>query len=247
MRKALLDARETAGHAVWQSGTIDIDLKTGFAMKIHDKLPQAPLSPIYLSLRPDGVKGGKLQPEHLDKIGSAMSLMTIQQGGLFKKDTYTWVAGIPAAGEPILDAMIRTIGSRRSKRIRSFKLRKEESVNGHRIAGIHPDDDGLVPAGENDSHILVDDLMSNMETKLEAVQAVKDYGAGINCILLFLDRSVQGIPKLSSSYSIRTLAVWEFNQLLEFGLAHGYIKRTVYEQIIEYPKQLEKYKAQHAA
>jgi len=65
--------------------------------------------------------------------------------------------------------------------------------------------------------------------------------------LLFLDRSVQGIPKLSSSYSIRTLAVWEFNQLLEFGLAHGYIKRTVYEQIIEYPKQLEKYKAQHAA
>jgi len=246
MRKELFEAREVAGHAVWQSGTIGIDLHEGFAMKIHDKLPDAPRSPIYLSLRPDGVKGGKLQPGHLDKIGFAMSLMAIQQGGLFKLGTQTWVAGIPAAGEPILEAMIRATGPRRSKRILSFKLKKEEDANGRRIAGIHTDYDGIVPNDEHDELVLVDDLMSNMETKVEAVSAVQRYGANVSTILLFLDRSVRGIDKLRTNYGIRTLAVWEFNQLLEFGLGNGYLTRTVYEKIIEYPIQLETYKDQQA-
>ena len=41
MRKELAKARDAAGHAVWQSGTIGIDLNEGFLMKIHDNLPKS--------------------------------------------------------------------------------------------------------------------------------------------------------------------------------------------------------------
>lgn len=246
MRKEMLAAKEAAGHAVWQSGTIGIDFANGYVMKVHEKYPEAPLSPIYISLRPDGVKSGKLLPEHLEKMGYAMSLMAIQQGGLFKHGTHTWIAGIPAAGEPILNAIRATIGPRRQKRLLEFKLEKVEDDHGRRIAGIHPDYQGTVPCEEGDSLTLVDDLMTNLATKQEAIEAIHRHGASVGTLLLFLDRSINGRVMLQSQ-GVRALSVWTFDQLMEFGLANQYLDRKTYEAIIGYPTELEKYIQAQAA
>lgn len=250
MRKNLLRAREAAAQAVWNSGTISIRPEKGHKLKIHETYPNAPRSPIYVSLRPAGVKDGKLSADDLNKIGYAMAMMAVSNG-LFQLGEKTWVAGIPAAGEPIVDAIWNNVGEQRAKRMSRFRLLKEETDKGRRIAGVHPDyDDSLPTQGDSEyipRHVLVDDLMSNALTKLEAITAVNDIGASVSTLLLFLDRSDGGAEMLSKRYCVRTFALWTYGELLEFGLAHRHIDRRTFEQIIEYPQQLQSYIADQAA
>lgn len=236
MLQSLIDAREAAGHAVWQSGTIGIDLKNGFRMKIHDKYPDAPTSPIYVSLRPRGVKGGQLEAEHLSRIGNAMARLAIANG-VFSRPR--WIGGIPAAGEPVLDAIFEVLESERKHQLRRFFLCKEENEIGRRIAGLNYQHN--VPIDTTDPVVLVDDLMTNLTTKREALVALSAVDIPVDTLLLFLDRSSGGAAKLANEDDVVTHAVWQFDQFLEFGLAYGYLSRTQFDQVITYPETLTEY------
>jgi len=235
MHQRFFDARDAAAHAVWRSETIAVDLVNGFKMKIHDTYPYAPPSPIYVSLRPDGVKGGKLKAEHLASIGEAMARCAIKNG-VFSRPR--WISGIPAAGEPVLDAMFGALETDRQQHLRRFFLRKEEDAIGRRIAGLNYRHD--VPTDSTDPIVLVDDLMTNLLTKQEAIAALSRVDIPVDTLLLFLDRSSGGAAKLASD-GVMTHAVWQFDQFLEFGLAYGYLTRKQYEQIITYPETLTAY------
>lgn len=236
MLQSLIDAREAAAHAVWQSGTIGIDLENGFRMKIHDKYPDAPPSPIYVSLRPRGVKGGQLEAEHLTCIGDAMAQFAITNGVLSQP---RWIGGIPAAGEPILDAIFEVLESERRHQLRRFFLCKEENEIGRRIAGLNYQHN--IPTDTTNPVVLVDDLMTNLATKQEAIAALSAASIPVDTLLLFLDRSSGGAAKLANEDDVVTHAVWQFDQFLEFGLAYGYLSRTQFDQVITYPETLAEY------
>lgn len=230
MHQSLIDAREAAAHAVWQSGTIRIDLKNGFRMKIHDTHPHAPPSPIYVSLRPRGVKDGQIEDEHFALIGQAIARFAIANGAFSRP---RWIGGIPAAGEPVLDALLAALTSERRRQLRRFFMRKEETEIGRRIAGLQYRHD--VPTDSTDPVVLVDDLMTNLTTKQEAIAALSRVDIPVDTLLLFLDRSGGGATRLARD-GVVTHAVWRFDQFLEFGLA-----RTQFDRIITYPEDLAAY------
>lgn len=238
--------RDAAAIAVWESGAVAIaeDLEKGaFKLQVHRDFPDAPLSPVYLSLRPKGIKTGMLLPEHFMTIGRAMAAYA-QGLGLF--DQMRYVAGIPAAGEPFVDYMSSYLDEQ-TAHLRRFKLTKE--VDGDQTHIAPPIDIGETrPEAEMQTVLLVDDLVTGAGTKLQAVNAVKYFGARVTDLLVFVDRSGgQAAPALAE-VGVRFHAVWDFNHLLEFWAGKGYfgpkdqIDATL-GAISAYPAKLAAYKA----
>src|SRR5690349_8933839 len=70
---------------------IDFAQEDEFALKLHERKPDAPLSPVYINLR-------NLPPEVLDQVGVVMTEMTEDE------EQPNFCAGIPEAGMPLVAA-----------------------------------------------------------------------------------------------------------------------------------------------
>lgn len=74
-------------------------------MKLHEKNPDAPLSPFFLNLRSgDNPKPGPLASVDFDLIARALWEKTTEEGLSFQA-----IVGIPNAGDPIIEAIERLV------------------------------------------------------------------------------------------------------------------------------------------
>lgn len=242
-------AMDAAAKAIWDSGSIKIadDLENGtFPLQIHRKAhPNAPLSPIYLSLRPEGVKDGGLTPCDFACIGQAMILYA-NHCALF--DTPRYVAGIPAAGEPFLAAIQDQLDHPLSI-LRPLKLQKIGTGDEASITG--PKDASKFDPELGQNVLLVDDLVTAAGTKLQAIEAIRDLGGTVTDLLVFLDRSGGAAAAALDKVGVRLHAVWDFDELLEFwygatGLKRQKMSRCQFEAIAAYPKKLRAYIKAHS-
>lgn len=230
--RTFLEARIEAAHAIFKSGTVKVDLEKGFALKIHDKYPEAPLSPIYVSLRPQGTKGGKLSAKDMAAIGKSMSLYALDKGLI---ESNPFISGIPAAGEPIVDAMQSLRFMFLTKRIR---LIKETSGDKRHISDVEQESQPLLV--NEKGVLLIDDLVTKAETKLEAIAAIERYNAKVSDLLVFLDRSTDASAILAEQ-GVKLHSIWTFSDLLLFARNCGYIRRVEYDAIASYPETLSTY------
>lgn len=225
--------RQEAAVAVFESGTVRIDLKKGFKIKVHDKYPKAPQSPFYASLRPNGVKDGKLLPGDFLKMGRALAAKA-RQSNLIRKRA---VVGIPAAGEPLASAFISCLNTSEAGQLSRKRLIKITHSDGTReISGFQGD----VQAEEINDMLVIDDLMTQAETKLETNTQIRNAGGTMTDLLLFMSRSQNGAAELAK-IGITTHVVWEFEELMEFWLGKAYITRHEYDVIMDYPNVLQSY------
>ncbi len=230
-------ARNAAAQAIFKSGTVKVDLENGFVLRVHDKYPDAPRSPIYLSLRPKNVKDGRLSLSDFLYLGISLS-MKVQLENLLEDKT--WIAGIPAAGDPLVDALqicnndlptrlllqkIEVPGQQKS-----FAL-KEQSINGTTKHG--------------DKVLLIDDLVTEAGTTLKAIETIRSTGAEVTDLLVFLDRSYDA-EDLLLRHGVKLHAVWQFDDLMDFALFNHYLNRTQCDTIAEYPHKLRRYMQQTA-
>lgn len=235
--KQFLAAREEAAKAIFESGTVKVDLENGFALKIHERYPEAPRSPIYLSLRPEGVKDGKLSAKDFDLIGIALrDMIELEQ----MHTSNTWIAGIPAAGDPILDAVARNC----TKLPPRLKLQKIETYGGRKIAAINENDICHGPKN-GDTVLLVDDLVTGADTKFEAIEVIRATGADVTDLPVFLDRSYDAKDRLYEN-GVKLHAVWHFDDLIDFALIKRYLNRRQCDVIAGYPDELRRYIKAHA-
>ncbi|MEK7462682.1 MAG: hypothetical protein AAB618_03855 [Patescibacteria group bacterium] len=220
----------TVAKVLFESGAVQIDTKVGFRLKAHDRFPDAPLSPIYLSIRPKGIKDGTLEPHHFTCLGNALAQYTKEQ-----KVFADWICGIPAAGEPIAEALMRA-GSGPLQLSRETKLLKGLVSGRRRIIGVIPGNNGVIPHKEQ-TVLLVDDLVTNADSKLEAAAAFWGIDCCVDTLLVLIDRSSNARQKLARS-GIKLHALLTFTQLLDYGRAEGAISDLDYEVITAYPKKL---------
>src|SRR3989339_800044 len=77
-----------------------------FKLKLHEKNPDAPLSPFYINLRTkdNPTNPGPLTEEDCDLIATAL-LVIVRQNGL----KFQAVAPIPHAADPIIEALERIV------------------------------------------------------------------------------------------------------------------------------------------
>lgn len=154
----------------------------GFRLKLHERNLQAPLSPYFLNLRvPEN--GGPLTQEIVDEIGRMFY-------GFARMDTlrFDHVVGIPRAGEPFAVAFSRAPSS--GAPIPLLRMGKEGGASGRRVKGVF----GEFSAG--DSVLILDDLITQADTKVEAIREAQNVGLIPENLIVLVDREQGGVAEL---------------------------------------------------
>ncbi len=192
-----------------------------FRLKLHEIQPDAPLSPIYLNLRtPDNPKPGPLTPELIEQIADLLYGMIHLNKGL----DFRYVAGIPNAGEPLADALMKRLVS--WSPVNQIRLYKEESADLRRIAGLlegNWDLPGKV--------LLVDDLITQADSKIEAVSILELAGMEVRDLLVLVDREQGGSEWLTDEEGIRVISAFTLSQLLDHYIETGKIDREKADEV----------------
>lgn len=174
----------------------------GFLLKAHESNPNLPLSPFYLNLRtPENLKPGPLTQEFVDLAAKAMKTL-IEQFGV----EYQYVVGIPNAGDPFA-------ASAAWDQTKVLHLGKLVAEGGRKILGLN--DEGLIRA-KGQRCLLVDDLISQAVTKIEAVDALRKDGALVTDLVVLVDREQGGVAELANHSGVVTHSVLQISQLLKF-------------------------------
>lgn len=193
----------------------------GFRLKLHEKDPNAPLSPFYLNLRtPDNPKSGPLTPELVQAVGAAMC-QVVEEAAV----PYDAIAGIPRAGEPFAAAVHASVVA---ETLPLLHFEKIEEGGTRRIGRL------ILPEEcRARSLLLVDDLVTGADTKREAVQSAIAEGLRAYHIVVLLDRQQGGSADLLkegvrvwSCFTIRDL-LWLYVETEKITHA-DYVECTTY-------------------
>ncbi len=194
-----------------------------FKLKLHETQPDAPLSPIYLNLRTrDNPKPGPLTDEALELIGRAMADVIEYTPRLH----FDYLAGIPNAGDPFADVVTKALGKNAKPQLR---LGKVETDGKRRIVA-----EGQ--AGTPGKIVLLtDDLITQADSKFEAIGAVMSLEMLVRDILVLVDRQQGGAEQLLAAGYYLT-AVLTLEGLLNHYTDTGRIDWEKRMEVIEYIK-----------
>jgi orotate phosphoribosyltransferase len=179
------------------------ELAEGYKLKKHEKHPDAPRSPIYLNLRTDQhpTNPGPLTPYAMQLIGEIMY-------GALKDVHFDHYVGIPEAGEPFADEIEKTYKGWATPPSR-LRLRKEQLPDGTRKIT----DEVIGDYAPGDVVLVIDDLITQADSKLEAIAALESQGLVVYHVLVLVDRQEGGAEQLAEKdYTL--LRVFSLNGLL---------------------------------
>lgn len=186
-----------------------------FKLKLHEKKPDAPLSPIYITLRkpPDG----PLTDEDIEAIGQ--ELFAIVQK---RKILFDLVAGIPRAGEPLAEVVSRFSGRpliKLGKKIEGGTRKIDSVVGGEYQPG------QLV--------LLVDDLITQADTKKEAIEVCENVQLVVAGVVVLVDREQGGTEELGKAGYILH-AAFPLSVLLDYYVRVGRIDQAKRNEVMAY-------------
>lgn len=229
MKKTYASARKELAIAYMKDGAIltrDSDhplVKTrrnerGFVLKLHEKNPDAPLSPIYLNLRtPTNPKPGPLTPETIKLGGYCMYTLA-----RLHHVEYDAVIGVPRAGDPYAESFAE------QAQVPCYFLDKDESSERRRVVLR-----GGLPSSVKRA-LLVDDLITEADSKIEAVEAIRD-DTTVHDVVVSVDREQGGGAQLRK-VGCSLHANFTLSELLQTYVALGMIKRELQVEILNYLK-----------
>lgn len=154
-----------------------------FAIKAHEKNPDAPLSPIYVNLR-------NLPESLIDKIAEAMKDLNISAN---------FVTGIPTTAI----SFAQSYAQKTDIPFVDIIAKSGTSTNRKLVAK-----EGA-PEGKGKSILIIDDVISQGNSKFEVLKVVKELGYKIAGFIVLIDRAQGGSQKLADMniplYSVFTL------------------------------------------
>ncbi len=184
-----------------------------FKLKLHEKNPTAPLSPVYLNIRD--------LPDWLYALaGDILHDLVVQE----EIGNFDYVIGIPKAGEPIGKAFAKAIGKPH------LRIQKVENEEGRHITSTILD-----PFEKGKKVVLVDDLITKADTKREAIKSVEENGLEVVATLVLYDREQGGLKELNNE-GRKVYAVAKISEALEFFVSKGKIDFAKVQEIVDYIK-----------
>mgnify|MGYP003392543812 CR=1 FL=1 len=197
----------------------------GFRLKLHEKQPDAPLSPFYLNLRtPENPKPGPLTSEIVTTIGRAF-YQRVKQEGIY----YHRVAGVPRAGDPLAEAFVLAEAEDSGRpRENPIMLGKEDGAEARHVTRIVA---GNVQ--RDDTVILVDDLITQADSKIEAIEVLTAADLVVKDVLVLVDRQQGGRQQLDER-DIQLFALFTITELLDYYAEAGHIPATTRDDIMAY-------------
>jgi len=212
MKQWLTDSQGQLADVIYDRGAIKFG---AFKLKLHEKNPDAPLSPIYITLRrpPDG----PLRDEDIEAIGQELYALVTK-----KKVLFDFVAGIPRAGEPIAEVVSRL--SRRPL----LKL-------GKKIEGDNRKIDSIISGEYRPGQLvlLVDDLITQADTKKEAIGVCENADLVVAGVVVLVDREQGGSEDLrNAGYVLH--ATFPLSMLLDYYVRVGRIDQAKRDEVMAY-------------
>lgn len=225
----LTESQERLVDKLWNIGAVKFDFDTGYRLKMHDDHPERPLSPIYLNLRTDKhpvpEKRGPLDDETMLMIGDEFGTLLDQWEWNF--DLYV---DIPDAGAPFgdqIESMLTWLTSPAKSRLRLVKIYRDDDTR--LISHI---DEGC--EYELDQEVLVvDDLLTGADTKLEAAKVLRAAGLNVWLILVLIDRCQGGMLELNRQ-GLDTVAVMTLPDMLQYYVRTRRITREHEQDVLDY-------------
>lgn len=213
------------GRRLMDIGAVKIDTKQGFRLKLHETKPDAPLSPYYFNLRIPENKGGPLTYGDVDSIGRLFHRALTRAEVRFDA-----LCGVPRAGEPfakvLQDLFYHSAGNVSYPLI---TLDKIEGERGRKIGPVLRRRD--VPPGS--IVLLVDDLITKADSKVEAINSLRDHGYDVKDLIVFLDRE-QGAKEELEKMGTRLHAIVTVTELLSIYQTGGLITERDMDAIRAY-------------
>jgi len=211
--ESLTESLEKVADRIHDRGAIKFG---AFKLKLHEKNPDAPLSPIYITLRKPEI-GGPLTDEDVEAIGRELYAIVKK-----KKILFDLVAGIPRAGEPLAEVVSRLSGRpllKLGKKI-EWDTRKIDSI----ISGEYRSGQ-LV--------LLVDDLITQADTKKEAIGVCEDAKLIVAGVTVLVDREQGGSEELKEAgYNLH--AAFSLSVLLDYYVRVGRIDQARRDEVMVY-------------
>ena len=185
-----------------------------FKLKLHEKNPDAPLSPIYLNIRE--------LPDWLYALaGDILHDLVVWE----RINDFDYVIGIPKAGEPIGRAFANAVGKPH------LRIEKTEGEGGRKITSKILD-----PFEKGGKVVLVDDLVTRADTKREAIQSIEENGLEVVATLVLYDREQQGgLAELNNEGRL-VLAAAKISEMLDFFVATKKIPEAKKKEVMDYIK-----------
>lgn len=187
---------------------------TGFVFKHHEANPEAPLAPFKINLR-------NLRPETLEQVGAVLKDLKHETGL-----TDRLCVGIPEAGVLLAEAFAKAakivvkpniLGkARRADGTRTIVANRDHSLKGRVI--------------------MVDDVVTHGDTKIEAFTKAKNAGIDISGLLLVVDREQGGLEFLRKE-GYKVWAAFTATQALSYALRKGFIDKEQYDRSVAYIKE----------
>lgn len=246
--------REAALLRAWNCGAIAIEPGPGATYKIHERLPaDAPSAPVRHNLRPAALNG-PLDKEGLNAIARSMLQLARMKGLL----TNRYVAGIPAAGEPVLAEFLdniifdagdeeltrqqRTAACREWHALHTFKLAKIVTDAGRRVV-LNPTEVGR--GKDWKCVLLIDDLVNwGAMSKLEPIQEIVRNKGRVTDVLVFMDYGHNTTEALAKN-GVSLHSVWKFDNALEWLFGRTSMTRKTFEDVDRRVREFYDYVQQH--
>ncbi len=180
-----------------------------FRVKLHERHPDAPLSPIYINLR-------VLQsyPDAMDAMVAALAELIETRGLRF--DRY---AGIPLAATPLVAILSH------ETRVPMITPREPKSH------GLDSTIDGAFVPGE--TVLAIDDVVTHADSKLEAIHRLEANGLIVHDVAVLVDRE-QGGPEQLAAAGYTLHAATRLSQLLDYWHVAGGIDDATYAKVRAY-------------
>lgn len=212
--EGLTEAQEQLSAQLFAIGAIKFG---DFRLKLHDKNPEAPSSPVYIDLR------------ILRRFPEAKSAAVNVYQELIAPLQFDLLADIPTAATPLVSSL--------SDRLRVGMVTPRTDAKAH---GTGAKVDGLLDVDRGKTVVLIDDLVTRADSKLEAAGILIAQGLTVNDVVVLIDREQGGREQLASM-GLNLHAALTMNAMLAFYTRAGTINNATYQDTMQRLEELNKF------
>ncbi len=204
--EGLTNAQERLSAQLFDIGAIRFG---DFRLKLHDRNPEAPLSPVYIDLRV------------LRRFPEAKVAAVDAYQELVRPLRFDLLADIPTAATPLVSSL--------SDRLGVGMVTPRIDAKAH---GTGAKIDGMLDSDRGKTAVLIDDLITRADSKLEAAEVLTSQGIAVRDIVVLVDRTQGGKEQLASG-GFDLHSALTMGQMLDFYARVGKLSQERYRDTID--------------
>lgn len=188
-----------------------------FKLKLHEKYPDAPLSPVYCDLRT------------IQRFPDVNKIAIDNYCRILKQLQFDLLAGIPTAGI----SLTASIRDRLNVGMITPRTDNKNYGSGNKI-------DGLLDSDRGKTVVLIDDLITKADSKIEAITILKEFGVVVKDVVVLIDRNQGGEEQLVQ-IGVNLHSSISLQKMMEFYLKSGKISHKIFSDTNNRLSKLSQY------